>query len=203
MTDSISSNSPHNNAPRILEQGLIRSEDDLTKLSFIDWNRPSYASNPARTIRGISNWTRKAMKYSIMKCDMHKSPMRDDFPDWKHAGHHERIGSLYWNWFHYQFEDSPKKELCFFDSPDFSGSITFPSRMKTRFWGDIGKCSAFAFFESMLQMRPGDLWITIRDSSTQLILEAQVDFFGISQLQNVMLAPDLIPLEKPSQMCLF
>lgn len=203
---SIPLHTPRNNTPRILEQGLIRTEDDLTRLNFIDWNRSSYSNNPAKTVRGIANWTRKAMKYSIMRCDMHKSPKRDDFPDWKHAGCHEHLGLFYWNWFHHQFEASLTKELHFFDSPDFSGSITFPDRMKIQFWGDIGKCSAFAFFESLLQMRPGDLWITIRDSSVQVILEAQVDFFAIDtlwQYKNVLFTSELVPLEKPTQMCLF
>lgn len=199
--DIISPKLPQNKAPRILEQGLISSEDDLAKLGLFDWNR-SY-SNPAKFMRGITNWTRKAMKYSIMKCEMHRSPHREDFPDWKHVGSHERMGSLYWNWFYDQFADCPDKELLFNDSPDFSGCITFPSGTTTRFWGDIGRCSAFAFVESMLQMHPGDLWITLPDSSTQIILEAQVDYFGISQLQSTIFRPDLMPLQKPSQMCLF
>jgi hypothetical protein len=185
-------------------QGIITSEEDMTRLDFLDWNRTIFG--PGRDMRGILNWLKGNMKYTIIQCDLRRAFPRDDFPDWSHSGSHVATGRLYWNWFHQQFAHITEKELLLSDSPDFCGSIVFPSKPgreehRTYFWGDIGKVSIAAFVESFLQMRPGDLWISIRDEYTQLILESRIDFLRHSthdfDVKSGYAAP-LIPIVKPS-----
>jgi len=109
------------------------------------------------------------------------APERDDWPGWKHVGAHELLGKLYWNWFYQR----PMGDLHFSDSPDFHGRITFPDSPNRDFWGDIGKVSASTFIGSLKMMDANDLWISVLDERTQVVIEPLV---SIKELWLSMLA---------------
>jgi hypothetical protein len=154
-----------------IEHGLIRSEKDIMRLNIIDWKRHNPWASPQAAMDTIFSWFNLAAHYTIMDDDMDKYPARDDFPGWKHVGNHVLYAKSYWNWFQYHHGDYG--ELTFDDSPDFYGQFNFPDGVK-RFWGDIGQCSCGAIARSQKQMDAGDLWISIRESGTQIIIEPTI-----------------------------
>ena len=76
-------------------------------------------------------------------------------------------------------------DLHFSDSPDFHGRITFPDSPNRDFWGDIGKVSASTFIGSLKMMDANDLWISVLDERTQVVIEPLV---SIKELWLSMLA---------------
>jgi len=155
----------------IIEQKLFTSELDIMKLNIIDWNRLNGSwRNPAEALRTISSWFVGNAAYTILRADLTEFPERSDWPGWKHAGRHERLGRLYWN----AFYDSDMGTITFADEPDFSGMLIFPG-YERHFWGDIGKVSAQCFAMTQKCMREGDLWISVLDERTQVIIEAGYD----------------------------
>ena len=158
----------------IVRQGIIESEYDLTDLQIIDWSRLyGYWRHAGDAIHAISSWFIWRAMYTVVKCDLRQAPDRDDWPGWKHVGHHEQLGRLYWNTFHY----TQKGSLSFRDEPDFSGVLDFEDegQGQVHFWGDIGKVSAVTFAHIQKCMTKHDLWISIPAYDCQVIIEAADD----------------------------
>jgi len=155
----------------VIEQKIFKYELDIMKLNIIDWKRLNGSwRNPADAVRTISSWFLSRAMYTIAREDLTEFPERDDCPGWKHAGRHERLGRLYWN----AFYGSDMGTITFADEPDFSGTLIFPG-YKRHFWGDVGKVSAQCFSMTQKCMREGDLWISVLDERTQVIIEAEYD----------------------------
>jgi len=108
-----------------------------------------------------------------------------DFPDWSHAGggKHEAIAHAYWNWFKEVHKNSI---LAFSDEPDFFGELYFEDSIR-RFWGDIGLVSAFTFASTQKMLGKGDLWISLPNIKTQVIIEPMIsisDLYGIELMRE-------------------
>src|SRR5437879_4304313 len=89
-------------SPTTLQHKLIRSENDILDLNIVDWNRLNgYWNSPSGAVHTIASWFINTAHATRIEMDISKAPIRNDFPGWKHVGDHERIGQLYWNWFHY------------------------------------------------------------------------------------------------------
>jgi hypothetical protein len=153
----------------VIEQGIIQSVSDLGKLRIIDWNRTNgyWGHNPVRAMRIIDQCFTGRTGYTVVKIDMQRFPERSDWPSWDHVGCHEQLGKLYWNTFHATFTG----ELKFSDAPDFEGTIHFPDYRDVTILGDIGEVSVSTFIMSMFQLNRSDLWISVPDAHTQIILE--------------------------------
>lgn len=106
----------------------------------------------------------------IVSHDLHHAPQLD-WPEWNHTGRHHYLGHLFWNDFHFHHQG----QLVFSDAPDFYSELAKPDGSYNRFWGDIGKVSAQAFALTIKCMRSHDLWISIVDQRTQIIIEPFVD----------------------------
>lgn len=152
---------------------MIVSPGTLLELDVIDWRRGGiYWDDPQEALATISAVIVGRTEYLIAEVDMRLAPERGDWPDWRHTGaYHNSLGKLWWDWFHWK----RKGTLSFSDSPDFQGTLQLPNQAPIRFWGDIGTVSALAFFESIRQMKAGDLWISIPDHETQVLLSPLVD----------------------------
>jgi hypothetical protein len=162
---------------KVLDHGLIQSEQDIMKLNIIDWRRHRPWSDPQAALHTIFSWFDHVAHYTIFETDMDASPKRDDFPGWDHVGDHEAYGEMYWNWFHYWHGEYG--ELHFSDAPDFYGSFKFPDKTQ-HFWGDVGQCSVQAFSHAQKQMSEGDLWISIRGTKKQVVIESHLDILNFS-----------------------
>lgn len=92
--------------------------------------------------------------------DFDAAPPRDDFPGWRHVGGHEAVGRRLWNWFHWRM---PLYRVSFSDSPDFQAITNIEGGHTHFIWGDIGRVSASTFVYTLLQMRAGDLWMSIKN----------------------------------------
>jgi len=152
-------------------QSMIESVDDLVSLNIIDFGRHNGGlfGGPHRAIEAIASLTVGSMVCTVFHDDLRQYPMRNDFPEWRHVGNHEEIAQLYWNKFCFQF---PESTLQFQDAPDFTGVLRVDG-YENRFWGDIGQVSSAAFYETLLGISPGDLWISVV-GDRQVILEAQL-----------------------------
>lgn len=153
----------------IIEQGEITSSSDLLKLKVVDWNRLiDYWDSIPEAADSIASWlivTRA--HYSILRCDMHVAPKRDDWPGWNHVGGHPEMGQLFWNHFHWKNTG----KLYFSDSPDFHGELQFPDQTSAKFYGDVGLVSAPTFMRSIKMLNEHDVWITVVDAETQIMIE--------------------------------
>jgi len=163
----------------IEESGEIKSARDLMKLEIIDWNRLiGYWKNIPEAAESLASWLIESeSQYSIIKCRMDDAPERDDWPGWKHIGHHPEIGQVFWNWFHYH----QKGEIHFSDSPDFFGKLRLGDWPERTFFGDIGLVSAPTFSRTIRALRAHDVWITVVDTETQIMIEPM---YSISQLAD-------------------
>lgn len=160
----------------VLSHSLIRTEQDMFDLNIVDWGRLNgYWRSPAAAAHTLASWFANTSHATLLNIDIRHAPARNDFPRWEHVGGHVDIGRLYWNWFQYMH----KGELIFSDSPDFYGTITFDEGDEHHFFGDIGKVSPMALALTQKQMLAGDVWITIRSATRQLLIEPFVSLFGI------------------------
>jgi len=116
-------------------------------------------------------WFAGRTGYTVVKVDMQRFPERSDWPGWDHVGCHEALGKLYWNTFHAVFIG----ELKFSDAPDFEGTIHIPDYRAVPILGDIGVVGVSTFIMSMFQLNIGDLWVSIPNAHTQIILEPLVN----------------------------
>lgn len=123
-------------------------------------------------------------RYTIAHVDLTQFAERDDWPGWSHAGtQHERIGRLYWNMFQSSFAGAGT--LAFADSPDFQGALLPPITPKeVSFYGDIGKASGSTFVLTLMHMNAGDLWISLVDERTQIIIELLADIYKVFSQQS-------------------
>lgn len=162
--------------PNILQQDLLRSADDLVDLQIIDFHRTNglWDNNMLRAIRATSQLLIGHTAYTIVEIDMAGYPEHPGWPGWKHVGNHPHLGHLYWNYFHEHFKyDSP--ELHFSDMPDFRGSF-LDEGGRHHIYGDIGRVSVSTFtMDVLLMLKPHDLWISVLDEKTQVILEPDAD----------------------------
>lgn len=160
----------------IIEEGILSSTDQIARLNCIDWRRTNglWNNNPAHPIQILNTWLVGHAKYTLIEEDLTMYPIRSDFPNWTHQGNgsHEHIARLYWNMFHERFT-SLGDTLILQDSPDFQGTIANSNNGKTyQFWGDIGQVSVSAFVADVLpNFNAGNLWITLYDEKTQLVIE--------------------------------
>jgi len=155
----------------VVEQRLIESERDIMKLDIIDWNRLNGSwANSFDALQTIASWFAHKAYYTVVKHDLRFAP-NIDWPRWKHAGSHEYLGHLYWNDFYYR----QRGNLVFSDEPDFHGTLNHPDGGISHFWGDIGKVSAQIFALTQKELGAHDLWISVVDEHTQIIIEPFVN----------------------------
>lgn len=160
----------------ILEHGVFRSADDLVRLEIIDWHRLNgYWRHSGEALDSVSSWLIGTSHWSILR-----QPMRDDsyapnWPRWKHVGDHEYFGRLFWNHFHANYSG----ELILGDEPDFTGVIRWKDDASTYFCGDFGQVSASVFALMIRQLRAHDLWISVLDDTTQVVIERLVDMSAL------------------------
>lgn len=162
---------------KLIEQGIIRSTDDITRLNFIDFGRLNghFQNNILSALRAASTLLVNTTAFTVAQTDLRAFPARSDWPGWTHAGNHESLGKLYWNFFFWGFQGrSP--QLRFHDEPDFSGSFIDDTGVERWIYGDIGQVSASTFIvDTYKSMRGHDLWISVLDEHRQIILEPQID----------------------------
>jgi hypothetical protein len=176
----------------IIKQGVISSVEEIGSLKIMDFSRCNgvWQNNPVTAMKVAEKWMVGRMRYTILEIDMSKYSQRNDWPGWKHTGHHEPLGRMYWNCFF--ANDNGHGVLEFSDSPDFAGTFcSSKSEKETRFYGDIGQVSASTFLIDVLpRMDESDLWVTVLNKNTQVILEplcdigdmmkkSMLDFLGI------------------------
>lgn len=158
----------------IIEQGTIRNADDLCKLHIVDWHRLNgyWDNNPARVVQLVTSWLMKKATYTIAHIPLRTYPARADWPGWKQGGRQEELGRLFWN----SFLATHRGSLTFSDEPDFAGSYLADARPEPfQVYGDIGQVAASTFVFTLAQMSEGDLWISVLDEETQVILELLFD----------------------------
>jgi len=154
----------------------ITSFGQILQLDIIDWNRLNgYWDNTFDALQVVADWLTDVTEYAILRTSLKLAPERADWPGWKHVGDHVAVGRLFWNWFHWK----KRGTLVFADSPDFSGTLELPHGKTVRFWGDIGKVSPSTFLETIKRMDKDDIWISIPDVTTQIVLEPLVSFRDI------------------------
>lgn len=163
----------------IIESKLIESVYDLVDLRIIDWNRLNgYWDNELEAMETIANRFIGRATYSVIECDLYKVPYYRDRSElqWTHVGDsHWDLGYLYWN--HFLFRDIGT--IRFSDQPDFRGKFSFKDGSTAQFWGDIGVVSASTFAHTQRGFRPGDVWISVLDSKTQVVIESHVDLHDL------------------------
>ncbi len=156
---------------RMIEQKPITSLRDIGHINIIDFNRCNglWVNNPVYALEVIGGWLIGKSAYTIIRDNLRKYPERNDFPEWEHVGNHKPLAKLYWNMFHATSQGT----LTFHDMPDFSGKISLDdAKREATFWGDIGQVSASVFGAEVLpQMHKGDLWISVINIDTQIVLE--------------------------------
>ncbi|MBO0780986.1 MAG: hypothetical protein J2P37_19360 [Ktedonobacteraceae bacterium] len=158
-----------------IKQGIISGFQDIHQLHMIDWSRLNgyWDNNPAEAIEIATSWLTSNARYTIASIDLCRYPQRNDWPGWPHAGRsHERLGRLFWN----SYMASGLGTLTFHDAPDFSGTITRKDGRIVSLYGDIGIVSASTFLFTLVHMHAGDLWVSVLDEHTQVILEPLIDF---------------------------
>jgi hypothetical protein len=159
----------------IVEQGLLNSLDQLTRLRIINFAHCNgyWENSPSKAMRAIANWTVGLFEYTVVRIDINKFPERDGWTGWNHVGHHEQVGRLFWNSF---LHIGKSHQLHFSDSPDITGEITWEDGHVTRIYGDVGEISVSTFALDVLPyIKKGDLWISVSSSFSQVILEPLVD----------------------------
>lgn len=161
----------------IIKQGTFTSLSEIGSLRIMDFNRCNglWENNPVSAMKTAENFLVEHFQYTVIETDMRESPERRDWPGWRHVGNHVPLGRRYWNWF---FEKGPAGgTLEFSDSPDFNGTFyNSTAGREVSFFGDIGMVSASTFLIDVVpRMGHGDLWISIPNETTQIILEARCD----------------------------
>ncbi len=152
------------------DQRQFQSPSDVLRADVVDIYRLNgYWSNPGDALdRIFAVLDSGPAVYGVYDVpDFDSAPQREDFPGWTHVGGHVPIGRRLWNWFHWRM---PTYELTFSDSPDFYASTTLDYGAQHFIWGDIGRVSASTFVYTLLRMRPGDLWMTIKDGGKRHVI---------------------------------
>lgn len=160
----------------ILSHGIVRNEGDFLRLNIIDWKRYThYWESEQGAIDSVAPSFVNRCLFKVVRVNLYEYPKRNDFPGWEHPGNHPAIGKLYWNHFRFVF---PESRLCFSDMPDLFGFIQQPNGKQFRFYGDIGKVSPIAMKTALAGFQgnpseefPFDIWISVIDTDTQIILE--------------------------------
>jgi len=143
----------------------------MADLDIVDWSRTNGAfRNPYQAMTHTCSWLINRAWYTISQEDMTLAPVRDDWPDWKHAGQHEELGRIWWNYF-LNVGEGVSHQLAMPDVPDFCGSVTYEG-VEHQVFGDIGSIPVQACVASTKQMRPGDLWISVCDTQTHIVIES-------------------------------
>ena len=88
--------------------------------------------------------------------------------EWKHVGkRHTELGMAWAAW----ALGIAEMDIYLTDSPDIRGTWTVPHG-KMNILGDIGRCTFSAWLNGVHGLRkPGDLWISVLDENTQVIIE--------------------------------
>lgn len=163
----------------IISQKMIKDPFDILELNIIDFNRLNGSwNNQGDALKTIFSWFKNtAMVTRIKVDDFRNAPVLDNWPGWEHAGYHEKIGQLYWNWF---YCNHPGGEIHFSDSPDFWGLMPPYEGKRARIHGDIGKVSASAFSFSQKFMRINDIWISVLDNGEEhVVIESFMDIYRV------------------------
>lgn len=163
--------------PVLLEQGVLSTLEDLSKLRIIDFTRCNgyWDNSPLRAMKTVGNWLIGTSAYSIAQVDLESYPVRNDWPGWDHVGNHALLAQLLWNQFFYVF--GANGTLKFSDAPDFSGSIYLHEQKKrVKVYGDIGQISVSSFvFEVLPRLRKNDLWISVLSKDLVVTVEPFVN----------------------------
>src|SRR4051812_43410831 len=100
---------------QILQQGVCKTSRDVELLNIFDFNRLNgYWQTTSDAIQAMGRLLVDQAIYTVYTADLAAAPERDDWPRWKHTGHHAELGRRYWNWFHHHF---PNSVLEFSDGP--------------------------------------------------------------------------------------
>ena len=156
---------------------LITDFNDFVDLHIIDWSRGNslWGNNPHRAMKVMESLVVGKMTAIIADVDITRAPRRTDWPNWQHAGDHETLAHSWWDTFYYRFGGTGSL-MKLADAPDFGGELVFPEdNLRRGFWGDIGQASVGAFFDALRNTEAGDLWITIVNEQSQVVLESQLD----------------------------
>lgn len=88
--------------------------------------------------------------------------------EWNHVGkRHTELGMAWAAW----ALGIAEMDIYLTDSPDIRGTWTVPHG-KMNILGDIGRCTFSAWLNGVHELRkPGDLWISVLDENTQVIIE--------------------------------
>ena len=88
--------------------------------------------------------------------------------EWNHVGkRHTELGMAWAAW----ALGIAEMDIYLTDSPDIRGTWTVPHG-KMNILGDIGRCTFSAWMNGVHGLRkPGDLWISVLDENTQVIIE--------------------------------
>ena len=96
---------------------------------------------------------------------------RERFGEWGHGGGrtraHNRLGEA-WGWWALNWGGFERVQLA--DSPDLDGELG-----GRRVIGDVGQCTFMAWMDGVRGLRPHDLWVSVLDWGTQVIVEPQVE----------------------------
>lgn len=162
----------------VLEYGkLIKEPEDFLRLRLVDWGRLNGVWEHEReAMEAVCSWVVNTTVCTVIKTPLWQYPQRDDWPGWEHVGVHPELGQQYWNYFHYR----QLGELYFDDEPDFAGYIYRDGKDKQPFHGDIGQVSPSTFSMTYRSHFAHDLWISVLDSETQVILEPMVCIADLS-----------------------
>lgn len=154
---------------QVKEHGLIRSAGDISRLGIVDWSKLRPFHNDISLVTDIiTGCMGEHASYVVVKVDLREYPKREDWPGWEHIGKHVPIAQLFWNFFHANYTG----ELYFWDAPDFQGILKPPTLVSpARFWGDIGQVSVSAFIYALRFMNAHDLWISVIDEETLVVIE--------------------------------
>jgi hypothetical protein len=150
---------------RLIECGIISSANDLARLKIIDYGRAAYCESRHHAKFATAKWLINHTIYYKIEDDLTQYEERSDWKKWSHPGNHPLIGKLYWNWFH----SLHTGKLVFGDEPDFWGHYETDNGLQ-KFWGDIGKVSATTFLWTITKLGQNDIWISVVDSKTQVLL---------------------------------
>ncbi len=133
----------------------------LERLKIIDFRRlHSYWKTKEAALEFFFSLLEDGADFSVYEVpEFDKAPPHPKWCGWSHSGDHPRIGRLFWNWFHVHF---PHYRLSFADQPDFQAVRADDTKQHT-IWGDIGIVSPQAFAWALLNMQPGDNWISVLD----------------------------------------
>jgi len=156
-------------------------ESELARLNLLD-QMIRYVDGDGVSGREWALWlpplvTAPYMHWTVVDFD---EPFADTWADswadrhgeWRHGFantlSHNRLG-MSWAWWATEI-NGQFSNIELGDSPDISGDIS-----GARVWGDVGVCSALALDRAVQHMGTNDIWVTVMNGDTHIVIEALAD----------------------------